>query len=67
LPKICQEREKMKSKLLLKELKKAITKLVGRNCKDFNFFCYVCQVWMAYQIIENIFELNEDLLDKGKR
>ena len=36
----------------LKELKKWITENYGKQCKDFNIGCYVCQVWLAYDILD---------------
>jgi len=43
-------------KELLQKLKKEIKKGFGPPCKDFNFYCMVCQAWMAYNILENLFE-----------
>ena len=43
-------------KKLLKQLRNKILKGFGLTCKDFEINCAVCQVWMAYQILEDAFE-----------
>jgi len=44
------------SKTLLKQLRKKIKERAGKRCKDFNFFCYACECWMAYDILEDMLE-----------
>jgi hypothetical protein len=46
----------MKTKELLKQLKKVITKGFGWPCKDFQWACTVCSVWLAYTILEDLLE-----------
>lgn len=46
----------MTDKTLLRELKKQVRKYSGKKCKDFNIFCYACLCWLAYDILESLFE-----------
>ena len=41
----------------LRELKKWLTKGYGKRCKDFYYGCFVCQIWMAYDILVDAFEI----------
>jgi len=38
----------------IKELKKWITKEVGKQCKDYHPMCYVCRWWATYKELEAI-------------
>ncbi len=51
----------MKKEKLLKKLKDILVDDFGKPCKDFNWFCGNCAVWMAYDILVDI------LLDDKKR
>ena len=44
-------------KNILKELETDILKGVGKKCKDFNYACWTCQVWMAFDIIKDFYEV----------
>lgn len=49
----------MTTKQLLAQLKKAITEEFGRKkCKEFNWFCVECNVWLAYEMLVN--QLTDD-------
>ena len=37
----------------LKELKKWVRKGYGKKCKDFHYACFVCQIYMAVDILED--------------
>ena len=51
----------MTNKELLKQLKKNITKGFGPRDPDFSWFCAVCSVWLAYDILEELLDLKGDL------
>ncbi len=57
---LCKQTDPKGMKQLLKQLKKEIRKGYGSKCKDFELNCFVCQVWLALQILENAFD--EDML-----
>jgi len=54
-PSIWNLEPKFTDKELLKELKKKLLKGYGKPCKEFRYGCPVCDVWMAYQILEDAF------------
>ena len=45
---------------LLKELKKTILKGFGKRCSDFHWACAVCDVWLAFSILEDLFREDEN-------
>jgi len=53
----------MKKDKWVKDLKNRLKTEVGKKCKDFNFNCPICQVWMAYDILEDYFwEEDENII-----
>lgn len=41
----------------IKKLKAKITKDWGKKCRTFSPLCAVCQIWHAYAIFEDLYEL----------
>jgi hypothetical protein len=46
-------------KELLKQLKKRLTKEIGRKCKDYHPMCFICMCWHAYLVLEEASKLWE--------
>lgn len=49
----------MKYKQLYQELKRKIRKDYGLPCKDFDFHCHVCEVYMMLDILEGVADLED--------
>ena len=47
--------------------KKIITKDWGKRCPDFNALCCVCQIWRAWDVIEDLYNDSEELRNFRKR
>jgi len=41
----------------MKELKKKLEKVVGKKCKEYNPFCFVCINYDALAVLEHTFEI----------
>ena len=55
----------MKSKTLLKELKKVIQKGFGRKCQLWAFGCPICAAYQALETLDDLLE--EDVIKKSKK
>jgi hypothetical protein len=54
----------MTDKELLKELRKRIQKGFGKKCKEFQWGCCVCDVYLALEILEDSFFIKEEKDEK---
>ncbi len=46
-------------KQFLLRLRKKIEKDWGKECKEFETLCCVCQIWRAYEVIESLYKDKE--------
>jgi DNA primase large subunit len=49
----------MTNKELLRTLYQHIYYHSGKRCKDFNYGCWNCQQWMAYDILRDSIKVSE--------
>jgi hypothetical protein len=52
----------MTYKEIYKELEKKILEDYGRECSDFTIECFLCRIWMAMDIIENLDDEKQGIL-----
>jgi hypothetical protein len=50
----------MKTGIDLKQLKQYLEKNYGKKCRTYSFGCITCQVWRAYEDLEELLEIESN-------
>lgn len=48
--------QRKETQILIAEIENDIQYSIGKRCKDFNYACWACDVWMAFDILKDFYE-----------